>query len=350
QSKNHLLRPRVASPAFAGKAAARTWNDGDTTPGTYYSCNSHSGRFSDDARAICPNCGRNMTKLMEYVPPPTDEKVAKPGTSADAGGEGGFVKRGVVTYMVMDDLAVAPMSTISSITLLNKYGVKEVGFLEERIVDLDMSKAMRVLRASLHTAMNGELKLKLLVHRGKRKVLFAEADKDVVDFLFSILTLPVGDVVRLLTKRSMVGCLGKLYGSVESLDDAYIEANQSKSQLLNPSVASPAAFSEKAASSGGAGGERGFVKGVVTYMVMDDLAVAPMSTVSSITLLNKRGVKDLGSLEERTARELLKASLQSTTVLTDVFLPKKLRPQLTRLRSLGSRAFADSFTVSFPFM
>lgn len=31
----------------------------------------------------------------------------------------------------------------------------------------------------------------------------------------------------------------------------------------------------------------GFVKDVVTFMVMDDLVVQPMSTISSITLLNK---------------------------------------------------------------
>nr|DAD45985.1 TPA_asm: hypothetical protein HUJ06_004215 [Nelumbo nucifera] len=75
--------------------------------------------------------------------------------------------------------------------------------------------------------------------------------------------------------------------------------------------------------------EGGYVKGVVTYMVMDDLAVSPMSTISTITLLNKFNVKDVGTLEERVVHlgydeglSLLKASLQSTTVLTDIFLGK----------------------------
>ncbi|KAI6669929.1 hypothetical protein NL676_004814 [Syzygium grande] len=48
---------------------------------------------------------------------------------------GGFVKV-VVTYMVMIDLAVKPMSTISSITLINKLNVKEIGVLEEKLVSL----------------------------------------------------------------------------------------------------------------------------------------------------------------------------------------------------------------------
>ena len=58
---------------------------------------------------------------------------------ASSDDEGGYVK-GVVTYMVMDDLVVKPMSTISSIALLQKFSVKEVGALEERVVDLGMDE------------------------------------------------------------------------------------------------------------------------------------------------------------------------------------------------------------------
>ncbi|CAO2161111.1 unnamed protein product [Urochloa humidicola] len=74
----------------------------------------------------------------------------------------------------------------------------------------------------------------------------------------------------------------------------------------------------------------GFVKGVVTYTVMDDLEVAPMSTISGITLLNTFGITDIGMLQEKTVQlgydeglKILKASLQSKMVLTDVFLVKK---------------------------
>jgi hypothetical protein len=43
----------------------------------------------------------------------------------------------------------------------------------------------------------------------------------------------------------------------------------------------------------------GFVQGIVTYNVMDDLKVAPMSNISGITLLSTFGVTDLGSLQEK---------------------------------------------------
>ena len=47
---------------------------------------------------------------------------------------------------------------------------------------------------------------------------------------------------------------------------------------------------------------KGFVQGVVTYTVMDDLKVAPMSTISGITLLNTFAVRDLADLLEKTVQ------------------------------------------------
>jgi hypothetical protein len=49
-------------------------------------------------------------------------------------------------------------------------------------------------------------------------------------------------------------------------------------------------------------GARGFVQGIVTYTVMDNLTVTPMSAISSITLLNTLGVRDFGALQEKTVR------------------------------------------------
>ena len=49
--------------------------------------------------------------------------------------DGGYVEEAVI-YMVMDDLAVKPLSTDSIISLLDKFNVKEIGTLEEKVVDL----------------------------------------------------------------------------------------------------------------------------------------------------------------------------------------------------------------------
>jgi hypothetical protein len=40
----------------------------------------------------------------------------------------------------------------------------------------------------------------------------------------------------------------------------------------------------------------------VTYTVTDELAVEPMSNISSIGLLRRLGVEDLGTLEKRTVK------------------------------------------------
>jgi Protein of unknown function (DUF674) len=47
-------------------------------------------------------------------------------------------------------------------------------------------------------------------------------------------------------------------------------------------------------------GESGYVKGLITCLVMDDLSVMPMSTISAFALLKKFQLKDLSMLSEMT--------------------------------------------------
>ncbi|KAH7537281.1 hypothetical protein FEM48_Zijuj03G0076100 [Ziziphus jujuba var. spinosa] len=231
------------------------------------------------------------------------------------------------------------------------------------------------------TKTTSSMNLKLLIDSRGQRVLFAEAGKDFVDFLFILMSLPVGTVINLLSSNAMIGTLGKLYQSIENLDDTYLQPNADKETLLNPKapalyganpiplllpnnnighehagkkmyvcsnisrntyyyVADDSAVcghlyvaddsaalcpqcknrmsvavnyvvggkkigenelhstsSSSSSSSTGCGG--GFVKGVVTYMVMDDLEVSPMSTISGIAILNKLDVKDVGALQEK---------------------------------------------------
>uniref|UniRef100_A0A8R7Q0I0 Uncharacterized protein n=1 Tax=Triticum urartu TaxID=4572 RepID=A0A8R7Q0I0_TRIUA len=83
--------------------------------------------------------------------------------------------------------------------------------------------------------------MKLLVDTKARRVLFAEAGKDVVDFLFSLLALPIGTAVKLIGAKSMVGSAGDLYRSVEKLDGTYVQPGAAKDAILRPVMArSPA--------------------------------------------------------------------------------------------------------------
>ncbi|CAN6338683.1 unnamed protein product [Urochloa humidicola] len=252
------------------------------------------------------------------------------------------------------------------------------------------------------TASTAPLTMKLLVESSplRRRVVFAEAGKDTVDFLFSLLAMPAGTAVKLLGKDSIAGCTGNLYSSAEKLDDAYVHPNAANKdailcatvpyspaatapsscllyRLPEPPAPPPAPIPKRIFNCGrsywnsGCGRyvtevsgtrcpscgnsmtsvtnnvgspapvvpapvppKKGFVQGgTVTYTVTDDLVITPMSSLSGIALLNASAVRDLGALQERTVQigykeglEILKASQQSKTVLTDVFVGGKTPP------------------------
>ncbi|KAL5711081.1 hypothetical protein ACHQM5_021574 [Ranunculus cassubicifolius] len=109
-------------------------------------CNSgsHHGRYTNP-NVPCTGCGHSgykMSSMLSFVPSTTH--TATPSGS----GEKGYVKE-VVTYMVMDDLTVKPMSTISSITLLNKFNIENVSLLQEKVVGLGMEQGLQILKTSL---------------------------------------------------------------------------------------------------------------------------------------------------------------------------------------------------------
>ncbi|KAL8218185.1 hypothetical protein R6Q57_021558 [Mikania cordata] len=193
--------------------------------------------------------------------------------------------------------------------------------------------------------------LKLLVDKKGSRVLFAEAPKEFVDFLFHIFSMPLGTLVECLGPKQMVGCLGKLKDSIQNFHATYLQPGIKTYDVLYPKtpfngdiflLTHDASSSEDQSDAGktfyrcpNATGEcydcgsikhcwsnvtlhansicpncrhsmnvamelvtpkvvaqpkeivkkknGGYVKEVVTYMVMDDMVVKPMSTISSIT-------------------------------------------------------------------
>jgi hypothetical protein len=216
------------------------------------------------------------------------------------------------------------------------------------------------------TTATPTLSMKLLIDRRTQRVLFAEASKDVVDFLFSLLTLPVATAVKLVGKDALVGCVCNLYASVEKFDSVYLQAGVAKEALLCPTVVLPAANTNSSllrlpeplvvepkklygcsgntyntcrryitdengkicpqcgcsmtsamkylplarGSCGGSGqvaapmsAAGGFVQGiVVTSTVLDDLTVTPVSSISSVSLLSTFSVRDIYDLQETTVQ------------------------------------------------
>ncbi|KAG6644050.1 hypothetical protein I3843_08G028200 [Carya illinoinensis] len=226
-----------------------------------------------------------------------------------------------------------------------------------------------------------KISLKLWIDKKRNRLLFAEAGKDFVDFLLETFTLPIITVAGFLKTEDTAGCLQSLYESIENLSDTFIRRGVSKDLVLKPKVVMSGAtdsrllprvesytFSkfylcrtcvcsyctyqimtsgpsckechssqvydvspevEEFISENKESGNFKFVKKSVAYMVMDDLKMKPMSANTFITLLLEYNVKDVGAIEEKVVAlgmdeclKLLKAALQSKTVLTDVFLPR----------------------------
>lgn len=79
--------------------------------------------------------------------------------------------------------------------------------------------------------------LKLLIDKKTQKVLFAEATKEFVDFLFHIFSLPLGSLIQILGSKQMVGCLGELKESVDSFNQTYLQPGIDKDVIFNPEIA-----------------------------------------------------------------------------------------------------------------
>ena len=79
--------------------------------------------------------------------------------------------------------------------------------------------------------------LKVIVRKSeKKKILYAEAKEDFVDFLFSFLTAPLGSILKLLDGNSSLGCMDNLYKSVKDLNSSWF-IRPSGTPLLDPRVA-----------------------------------------------------------------------------------------------------------------
>ncbi|XP_076890946.1 uncharacterized protein LOC143542183 [Bidens hawaiensis] len=184
--------------------------------------------------------------------------------------------------------------------------------------------------------------LKVFVDKKKKKVIFAEAEQDFVEILFSFLTLPLGTIARLSSKHEgtkdiKVGSLDSLYESVENLDNKHFSNEHCKFALVNPN-SSLLSLCQKLkvninimkpddARASDTPSDMVFFKKNASFIITDDLNVIPVMLDSSITLLKFLGVEYIDVLEEKTIdfgleefSSLLKWSLVTNTPLTNMVL------------------------------
>ncbi|GJN01865.1 hypothetical protein PR202_ga19166 [Eleusine coracana subsp. coracana] len=250
------------------------------------------------------------------------------------------------------------------------------------------------LNSTMSKSEEPTIEVKLFVDHEKRKVLFAESDKEFVDVLFSFLAMPLGTIVRLLDKQSQIGCLDEIYRSVDALSLDCFETKACKGMLLAPLNAASShcarlkinvdgtksnevyvckgikccarvdkSFSSvpdsvckcgKVMESFGQSSQNDydyagdskvgvFVEGCSKFIITDDLQVAPASTSLMLYLFEKLGVRDPANLKQEFHQfssekitRLLKRALTSKQPLTghyfDVPVPHDEDASLHMLR------------------
>ncbi|KVI01345.1 Protein of unknown function DUF674 [Cynara cardunculus var. scolymus] len=93
------------------------------------------------------------------------------------------------------------------------------------------------------SANEDNISLRVMVHKQENKVIFAEADSNFVDTLFSLMTLPMATIVRLMKKchdqnLKALGSFTNLYQSRMDLSLSHFSKEESKFMMLNPRTSS----------------------------------------------------------------------------------------------------------------
>lgn len=199
-----------------------------------------------------------------------------------------------------------------------------------------------------------EIPLKVVIDKQKERVVFAEANSDFVDILFSFLTMPMGTIVRLLTKHfeysklPAIGNFNNLYETVVNFDAKYFVTSENKDWLVNTSnEAGPECQSLKINIDGtyltkyficpnssctiqgdfpsissyntvkcrhcgeylsrlinyrvdtSEANEGVFLSQTASFVIIDDLHVTPNTMGSTLGILESTGITEFGLLEEK---------------------------------------------------
>ncbi|KAJ0705933.1 hypothetical protein HanLR1_Chr09g0301051 [Helianthus annuus] len=90
------------------------------------------------------------------------------------------------------------------------------------------------------TAKEPKISMNVFVDKLTKRVVYAEADRNFVDILFSFMALPMGTIVRILAKQhvdnkfEVLGSLNNLYQSLKDFPECYFARGECKFMLLNP--------------------------------------------------------------------------------------------------------------------
>ncbi|KAL7086716.1 hypothetical protein ACP275_13G017600 [Erythranthe tilingii] len=391
-SKEMLLDP---TSSFESECRKLKIDVGDNQPIRYFTCENWDCRCQRDENVGMYNdngsckCGKRLSREI-FV----EEREAAGGD--DGGGGGGVFTNKTSGFLISDDLRMVPNVAGSVMRTLGNLGVSDTEGAELRIVTFGFDEIMDLLKGSLLSSTplsdivlgkqhmdfasavskpavstreptekettsisKKAVNLKLMVQESTNKLLFAQAESDFVNFLSSLLAIPLGGAEYLLGSRDCFKSIDNLHGSIVDIIDAkYLATPYMKNRLTKPMLAYGYMSENQILPLGeqsfrrllyyigaspdrewltyttnGYGGwpigidtpkvHREYVKGPIMYMVTDDLTVTPLCMTSTLSILKEMRISmsDVKEIEIQIglqeALSILKASLTSTSALTD---------------------------------
>ncbi|KAH6827118.1 hypothetical protein C2S53_004724 [Perilla frutescens var. hirtella] len=345
----------------------------DFQPAEDFSCTKCCRRFRsvsmyyDCSTSYCGHCGQ-YSSLKKVVA----KKWSRAGAS-----DGVFTTR-TTSFIISDDLHILP-SVTGLVGIISILGITDTDKSEPIKVTLGFTEIMNLLKASLisqtplsdiilnktrqmnnsiivesepeaslhHTEREENPKskkmiLKVTVHKSTGKLLYAQAEEDFVQFLFSFLNIPLGGVERLVAGKTCIKTINNLYRSIaDLLDTKYFKTPSMKNRLVKLNLhhgcisenhmlplteeCLPASYFDlkQFYSRKFPNGKGNFLKKKRTYKVTDDLTVTPFCIVAILSSLNemKIPISDVKELELQIGLEeglrILKASLTSISALNE---------------------------------
>ncbi|KAL9145081.1 hypothetical protein ABFS82_13G015900 [Erythranthe guttata] len=383
--KQMLLNPRSS---FASECRKLKLDLGENQPTRYFACETRNCSSFIPRNIVSMYCNTDTCrcgkKMNIEIPIEVSHDVSCGAFTTDK-----------ASFLISDDLKMVPNVAVPALQTLVKLGITDTDGAELRTVTFGFNEIMDLLMWSLisltpltdiilnkrkiesikreleqetllHQLCKGTgsyyksiLKLKLMVQKSTNKLLFAQAENDFVDFLCSLLTVPLGGVQYLFgSNTNCLKSLENLYKSVDLIEDKYFAAPNMKKRLMKPDIAKGymsknqvlplgehmdqtiyynqdlklnkewLSFSNTNGAKlftiiGSFKGKGDFVKEATMYMVSDDLTVAPLCMTSSLSILNRLNISltDVKEVEVhiglKEGLSILKASLTSTSALTD---------------------------------
>ncbi|KAL3635478.1 hypothetical protein CASFOL_020025 [Castilleja foliolosa] len=349
---------------------------GDNQPIKYFTCENKNcvhptfGNWAMYYDTVLCRCGKQLKKEI-------------PVTNVSNAVDGEVFTVKTTTFIISDDLQILPNVTASFRKIVSDLGLMDMDGTEMRNLTFGYNEIMDLLKHSLLSptpltnlvlkkqtkyelepsftqigkivTVNSVRNLKVIFQKSTNKFLFAEAEEDFVEFLFSFLVMSLGGVECLLGNNTSLKNIDNLYRSVAyPILTKYLRTNE-KSRLSSPTIpygylsknwifslieeGAPQLFYHKNSSPNeeflstysnnnvmctfkSPKGQLNYMKGPRMYMVKDDLTVAPSCMTLYLSTLDEQKISysdvdemvlNIGSEE---CSSILKAALLSTSALS----------------------------------